>query len=304
MYTKSYKAKILLFGEYTIINGSHALAMPISQYSGHWADFNNEQSISLLPDLTAFVDYLDNLDKTRNLDSDLDIQSFKYQIGKGLYFKSDIPFGYGAGSSGALCAAVFERFSKTTISISSNEDLPDLRKKLAQLEGFFHGSSSGIDPLVSLINKPILIHPNSNSIVQIPSEGNSKGAVFLLDTGIKRKTEPFVELFLKKRENEDFVRVCEDLSSLNENAINLFLDDQSKELLDIVHEISSLQLEHFIEMIPKNFIPIWKNGLNNNLYKLKLCGAGGGGFILGFTSDFEQTTHSISGEKLIPIYRF
>ena len=36
MSNQNYNAKILLFGEYTIINGSHGLAMPITQFSGKW----------------------------------------------------------------------------------------------------------------------------------------------------------------------------------------------------------------------------------------------------------------------------
>ena len=38
----------------------------------------------------------------------------------------------------------------------------------------------------------------------------------------------------------------------------------------------------FSQMIPKNFKRIWKEGFNTNKYYLKLCGAGGGGYLLGF----------------------
>ena len=42
-------------------------------------------------------------------------------------------------------------------------------------------------------------------------------------------------------------------------------------------------------MIPDFLQKKWANGLESELYCLKLCGAGGGGFLLGMTSDFEKT---------------
>ena len=54
-------------------------------------------------------------------------------------------------------------------------------------------------------------------------------------------------------------------------------------------------------MIPTDFRAIWLDGLANNLFKLKLCGAGGGGFLLGMTFDFKKTQETISTYNLIPI---
>ncbi len=305
MHTKSFNAKILLFGEYTIINGSHALAIPISQYSGQWAFDNAKQFTILQTYLRKFADYLDELNGTGDILIDLDVQKFKQQLNEGLYFKSDIPHGYGAGSSGALCAAVFDRFSKKEKADYKEADIADLRKKLAQLENFFHGSSSGIDPLISFIDKPVLINPDDNKVVQLPTPEDSKGAVFLLNTGIERKTEPLVQLFLEKCKDDLFATICtEELALFNKKAIQYFLKGQWSDLLKMVHQISLFQLKYFNEMIPKDFLSIWRKGLDQNLFKLKLCGAGGGGFILGFTKDFEQTIAVVPNENLIPIFRF
>jgi mevalonate kinase len=305
MHSKSYNAKILLFGEYTIINGSHALAIPISQFKGKWAFGKDNETKTLRADLDGFVDYLDELNRKGDLLNGLDLQKFRQQLDEGLYFDSDIPHGYGAGSSGALCAAVYERFSKKEKAEQESVDSPNLRKKLAQLESFFHGSSSGIDPLISFFNKPIFIESDKNSIVQLPRPKSSKGAVFLLDTGIERKTEPLVRLFLEKCNDENFAKICEEqLANYNEKAIQYFLAARWRDFFKTIQQISQLQLEHFNEMIPQDFISVWKKGLEQDLFKLKLCGAGGGGFILGFTEDFEQTTLAIPNEKLIPIFRF
>jgi len=57
-------------------------------------------------------------------------------------------------------------------------------------------------------------------------------------------------------------------------------------------------------MIPSTFHHIWKNGIDSNEYYLKLCGSGGGGYILGFTKDFEKAKKSLKGYKLELVYRF
>ena len=37
---------------------------------------------------------------------------------------------------------------------------------------------------------------------------------------------------------------------------------------------------------------------------LKLCGSGGGGYILGFTEDLEKAKRSLAGHKLEVVYQF
>jgi mevalonate kinase len=56
-------------------------------------------------------------------------------------------------------------------------------------------------------------------------------------------------------------------------------------------------------MIPHKFEEIWRKGLETNAYYLKLCGSGGGGFVLGFTQDFEQAEKMLIGHKLQVIYK-
>ena len=55
------------------------------------------------------------------------------------------------------------------------------------------------------------------------------------------------------------------------------------------------------EMIPSLFRDLWKNGLVTNDYNLKLCGAGGGGFILGHTKDLELAKKYFSDIEISPI---
>ncbi len=57
-------------------------------------------------------------------------------------------------------------------------------------------------------------------------------------------------------------------------------------------------------MIPDAFHKVWEKGLSTNDYYLKLCGSGGGGYILGFTEDFSKAQKSLKDYKLELVYRF
>ena len=57
-------------------------------------------------------------------------------------------------------------------------------------------------------------------------------------------------------------------------------------------------------MIPKLYRQLWKDGIESNAYYLKLCGSGGGGFILGFTEDIDTAQKKLSDYQLDVIHRF
>ena len=46
-------------------------------------------------------------------------------------------------------------------------------------------------------------------------------------------------------------------------------------LFNEIKKLSSIVLEHFKPMIPSDFQKIWKDGIDNNTFYLKLCGSGG-----------------------------
>jgi mevalonate kinase len=57
-------------------------------------------------------------------------------------------------------------------------------------------------------------------------------------------------------------------------------------------------------MIPLEFHDLWRKGIETNTYYLKLCGSGGGGFMLGFTEDYEATEKALKGYRLEVVYHF
>ncbi len=273
-----YPAKILLFGEYTIIEGSDALAIPIGQFSGMWSSDSGSSF-----DLAPFKNYLYDLQKSSKLKFQIDIASFDYYIQNGLNFQSDIPVGYGLGSSGALSAAVYDTFA-----IQKETDLNSLKAIFAQLESFFHGSSSGIDPLICYINQAVHINQNDIFIEPIPKLAQDNYQLFLYNTQQKRKTDALVNWFVEQCRNTNYQNLIHaELLPLVAESIATIRNKEFHLLFESFHQISHFQLRYFQPMIPKTIKSIWLEGLSSNLFKLKLCGAGGGGFFLGITKDIE-----------------
>ena len=302
---KKYTSKLLLFGEHSIIKGSQALAMPLFHFSGSW-EYATENMEEKQMNLPTFVIHLKKLKDAKNLLCDLDIERFKNELNKGLFFQSNIPTGYGVGSSGALCAAAYDTFCNDKLEKEPSNFLA-LKKIFAQLESFFHGSSSGTDPLICFLEQVILLESPEkieqvNITEEIDLDEHNRGQFFLLDTKMQRQTSPFVNIFLEKcKDDYYFARIQSELNPLVDEAISSFLNQDRKSLFEMIHEIGHFQFKYFLEMIPSDFQTIWLDGLANDLYKLKLCGAGGGGFLLGMTFDFKKTQEKIPHYNLIPI---
>ena len=169
-----------------------------------------------------------------------------------------------------------------------------MKKVFASIENHFHGESSGIDPLISFYSKPILLNELRDiSIIDIVPPHKGEGEMFLLNTGRARRTEPLVSLFLEKCKNQEFIDTLDNTVIPTSNrCIELFLEGNYQALESDFRTLSRLQYDHFIEMIPKLFRSVWEEGIVSNEYSLKLCGAGGGGFILGFSRDLDRA-HTI-----------
>jgi len=303
-----FYAKILLFGEYGIIKDSKGLAIPYNAYRGALKSSRDLQGTSKTSNqnLRLFYKYLASLD-TQLVSFNLnDLQT---DIMNGMYFDSSIPQGYGVGSSGALVASIYDKYAADKITVLENltrEKLLKLKQIFSLMESFFHGKSSGLDPLNSYLSLPILI--NSKEHIEpagIPSQKEGKGAVFLLDSEQIGETEPMVSIFMNKMKNEGFRKmISEDFSTITDACIEDFLQGNIKSLFGNVKSLSKIVLKNFKPMIPDAFHKVWEQGIQTNAYYLKLCGSGGGGYILGFTEDYKKTQKILKDHKLELVYRF
>jgi mevalonate kinase len=300
--TKSFSSKILLFGEYSVIKNSMALSIPYPLFEGKLT-FRRDNSVAIDPELKAFSIYIKKLIEEDLLQTTFDISSFEFDVSQGLFFDSTIPQGYGAGSSGALVASVFDRYGNVE---KEQIEIKKLKSLFSMLESHFHGSSSGVDPLISFLNSPILIK-NKNELgpVELPIFKKGKGGVFLINTKRSRKTEPLVNLFLEKCTNVKFEKFCEnELTIVTNNCINHFLSADINSLFVDFKVLSQYQYDHLGPMIPKLYREEWLQGIKFNHFYFKLCGAGGGGFLMGITHDFETVKKLLSNHELRLILSF
>ena len=307
-----YYGKILLFGEYGIIEDSMGLSIPYSDYNGKFliSEDRNPKSRKSNRQLYSFYQNLVELEASNSLPCSLDLEAFEKDLKNNIYFDSSIPQGFGIGSSGAIVAATYDRYcNKNKIGSAKqiqNESLIKLKSIFSKLESFYHGTSSGLDPLICYLNLPILIKSKTDlGTVGIPDSNNGKGAVFLLNTGEVGNTQPLVQHFLERCKEEGFRKMLKNkFKKYNDASIDAFLKNEGKSLLKNVKSLSKVLYENFQPMIPKLYRDLWKEGIDTNSYYLKLCGSGGGGYILGFTKDFQEAQAKLSSYQLDVIHRF
>jgi len=302
-----FYSKILLFGEYGIIKNSKGLSTPYNFFKGglKLGDFKNEIVKESNRNLINFKNYLKNIDSSI---VEFDFIKLENDLKDGMFFDSSIPQGYGVGSSGALVAALYDRYALNKITVLENLTKPkilNLKNVFSKMESFFHGKSSGLDPLNSYLSLPILIHSqNEIETTGIPSQSsNGKGAVFLLDSGTSSETAPMVELFFKSMKNKNYNKIIkENFIKTTDDCVEDFLKGNFNSLFTNMKILSKVVLENFKPMIPKDFHVLWAKGIESDDYFLKLCGSGGGGYILGFSKDFEKAKRSLSNYKLELVY--
>ena len=307
-----FYSKILLFGEYGIIQDSKGLSIPYNFYNGALKTDENpsEEAKKSNQSLVKFVAYLCQLQKEQPNLVTFNTTVLQKDVNSGMYFDSSIPQGYGVGSSGALVAAIYDKYASNKITVLENltrEKLLQLKTIFSQMESFFHGKSSGLDPLNSYLSLPILINSKDNiEAAGIPSQSaTGKGAVFLLDSGIVGETAPMVNIFMENLKDQGFRKMLKSqFIKYTDSCVENFLQGDMKALFKNTKELSKVVLSNFKPMIPEQFHQIWQNGIETNDYYLKLCGSGGGGYILGFTQDFEKAKVSLKDYKLEMVYQF
>jgi mevalonate kinase len=288
---RTFYGKLLLLGEHSVIEGSKALVIPYPDVSACLAfpqqppDDEDLASNGVLSEFAAWL--------RENSDSampGLDIARFNRDIEHGLYFRSSIPKRYGLGSSGALCAAIYNEYGGTKNEFSDkpdSEELLSVKRSLASVESWFHGTSSGIDPLCIYYNRPIIIEGKDGLRTwEVGNIRNQGLHFFLLDTGLTGNTGELVTAFRNKLQGQSLKEsFSEQYIPLVDEVVDQFADGQPD--YDSLVQLSLFQWRIFQDMIPGKFKAVWQYGLDWEYYTCKLLGSGGGGYILGFTQDFE-----------------
>ena len=310
---ETFPAKIMLFGEYSILLGSPALSIPFTHFSAILKiSGKGEENISLKSResnrmLREFFESA--LSKHDIFSRLLDMERLYSDLTNGLWLDSTIPSRYGAGSSGALCAAIYQKYAYEPAGQGSRvdpEEMVNLRQIFISMESWFHGRSSGLDPLVIYFRFPLFIDENGGiSAVTLPADlpGN-KAKIFLVDTARVTGTFTLVPLFLKHYspggdKEKEGIQLCE----LNRSCIAYFCKNDASGFRENLRSLSEFQFHNLSAMIPDPMRPVWSEGLDSGLFYFKLCGSGGGGFLTGFTSDYEVTVKYFKHQNIhvIPV---
>tara|TARA_B100002051_G_C16720213_1_gene631939 strand:- start:210 stop:1136 length:927 start_codon:yes stop_codon:yes gene_type:complete len=297
MNSSSFFAKILLFGEYGIIKNSKGISIPFNNYSGSLKiDKSSNENIKLSnKQIKSFYDFL----KLKFDKDEFNFKTFKSDIDDGLYFKSSIPLGYGVGSSGALVAAIYDKYFLKKIKREKKIDTENiivLKNIFSKMESFFHGESSGLDPVNSYLSSPILIKSkNDIETTSIPKqkENGNKG-FFLLDSGVSSNTRILVNKFLESIKNNEFEQLFQnEFVEFTNSCVDDFLNSNFNSLEKNIKKLSEFTYYNLKNMIPNHIESTWKEGLKSNDYFLKLCGSGGGGYIIGFSFDLLKANNQL-----------
>ena len=299
---REFKSKILLFGEYALMKGARALSIPFVGFSGKLSFEKGplvvEESNRLL---RKFLHYQQENQTSQQLHFPLNLDVFQQEIYQGIWFDSTIPLQYGVGSSGALVAALFDRYSSLSTAQGDGSNLPvyQLKADFSILESYFHGTSSGFDPLVSFLDRPVLLG-NSGKVEIVPPVGRPQIKMFLADTKVRGATAPLVGYFIRKAALPGFQKkLVNRLIPANDRCIEYFLKDDPDLFFPELQKLVDFQLCYMKRMFPSGFQKIIKESSTDGLF-IKLLGSGGGGFLLGFASN-EKSIRSFSEKHQIEV---
>lgn len=266
---KRISGKILLFGEYALLKGGNALSLPYSALGGQLKyGASSTMHLESHSHIEAFGSFL-----REHFSNYFDTKLIQSAISDGLYFDSNIPLGYGVGSSGALVAAFLHAYGKNI-----PESLEEKKQLFGAIESHFHGKSSGLDVLVCYENKAVRIEQSSLQI----EEGIDQqlfSSFELIDTHALGLTSKMIETF--KNQDTAFEEVFEtSYVSASNRALQCFLKGNAEGMFEATKQLSEFT---FLEMpwtIPEAFKASWKQALESKDSTYKLCGSGGGGYVL------------------------
>ena len=275
---KYYTGKVILFGEYTVLFGGQALAVPYQPLQGLWTWQDVALDPAHIQKISDFGVFLEEYAATHHYS--FDHSHFRSELLGGLSFSSNIPIGYGCGSSGAWVVAIAERY------LDGWQELPNTELKLffGGLESFFHGTSSGVDPFVIYKQQPVWIDGTGQTHLLdasvLPLDWSERFA--LVDSGMPRATDILVQDFRSKMKDAAFAEQVSYLRELHDAAIDCLLQGEYL-ASDLMDEISHLQYKWLDFLIPDPIRELWAASFAHSHHRFKLCGAGGGGFFLKVT---------------------
>lgn len=269
MHSK-YPSKLLLFGEYLVLQQGAALAIPDERYQTQWV--KKEKSD---PEM---VEYLTYLKDQEFLKSYLNFNRLEKHLNAGWKLESNIPRHVGLGSSASFVAAVYDRYkTKKDAEVSMSQ----FQQIFSLMENYMHGTSSGFDPLPIYFRQPILRKNNQSVLVSSKISCLDQWTLELIDSGSPREKNHWIQKFLDKvKADKEFATRIDTLTKVNNKMVEAVIKNEKRIAENLLTTYSENQYYLFDEWIPESMKIHWEESMKDPNYIVKILGAGGGGFFL------------------------
>lgn len=252
-----------------MLRGGNALSVPSSTHSGELKyGAKTSEDLKSHNSLQRLMQFLE-----QEFTEHINWEQWKKAAAEKVFFDSNIPQGYGVGSSAAVLSAILHEFGKNI----PTETLA-LKELLGNMEGFFHGKSSGLDALVCYLQKAVEIKQGKISIGQSPQQFISE-QMQLIDSKQNGLTAEMVSTF-KSQPTEFYEAFDKEYVGATNSAIEALNADDRLAVFEASKTLSSFVFGQMQWAIPQSLKPIWEEGLQSDKFCLKLCGSGGGGFAM------------------------
>jgi mevalonate kinase len=258
----AWPAKLLIFGEYVILDGGMALGMPLTDFSLQVKSVDSNTPL-----------FSSDIQKVWNVLTLNKEQSPPHA----LVIDSTIPIGQGLGSSAALCLALYQwGVSEKRVANRSFEERYAL---LRQMESVYHESSSGVDILIAAATGPVVLEMGRIPKVHT-TQMRGKIWLNLIDVGKrKEKNRSWIPKVLRKfKENSE---VWSSYALHTSAGIESMVSGSHSELNRVLTELRNAQEKVGILSVDLHAaLPNEKSILG-----WKAVGAGGGGLVLMFSTE-------------------
>jgi mevalonate kinase len=282
----NFPAKILLFGEYGILMNSMALCIPYERFSGGLRNMDRVSGRGVEKEAASnasLMQLLHCIKSNKEKFPFLQLERFEAAVLNGMHFDSTIPEGYGLGSSGALTAAIYRMFATDP----QTDGPATIQSQLAAIESCFHGVSSGIDPLTSLLGRAVLLENDPKRITTPDlSPFLENCSLYLIDTHIRANTGDLVSQFMERCNHQPFrKKISGEYIPLVNHTIEAATGNDPAAFFKSIANYSQFQLDHFEWILPPSMRKYFFHGIETGDFHLKICGSGGGGYLLALVSN-------------------
>ncbi|MBY0264051.1 MAG: hypothetical protein K2P90_01250 [Holosporales bacterium] len=260
--------KCILSGEHTVLRGGEALVLPLKSFSLEIEKISEGEGIWITGESTKTWTPFEGGDAFQRF-----LENFFQETLPGILIHLNMPLGCGLGGSAALAVGLVRlfrpHFSEEKIFETA---LP--------IEGFFHGTTSGVDIAGVLANGPQLYRKEPFKI--IPLSFISDSPFFLSFCGEMGKTRPAIEEVSRLRKTNP--QLSETIDDQMKEATQTILKGilNNSDSLSALAQGVTLAKECFDAwgLITKEMRQEMERLLKNGALAVKPTGSGLGGFIL------------------------